>query len=146
MILTLIISIAIPSLSAYFTEQRLRSSLRDFESILQEARHLAMTTQHSHRLHFTDKNIELFDATISEHQKPDPITTTAWASGIQLREKLNETPTRYVISEDWTISPQGLCDPLRFRLTLQQSWMEFSLHPLTGSLQNLEFYLDKDAH
>lgn len=119
--------------------------MRQFEGILQEARHRSMTSQHPHRLHFTEKSVELYDSTIPEKMKPEPVQHETWISGIQLRERINETPVRYTIPEDWIISSEGLCDPLRFRFTLNQSWMEFSLHPLDGSIQNLEFKLDENA-
>ncbi len=146
MILAIILAVTIPSLSSYFTEQRLRTSMRQFESILQDARHRAMTSQHPHRLHFTEKTVELYDSTIPEKNKPDPVNIETWISGVQLREKINETPIRYTIPDDWMISSQGLCDPLRFRFTLNHSWMEFSLQPLDGSIQGLEFHLDENEN
>jgi len=143
MILSLILAISIPSLATYFEEQRLRSSMHQFELLIQEARHLAMTTQHPHQLHFTEKKVELFDLSLSEKENRTPIDTETWISGVQLREKTEETPTRYLMPDDWIFSSQGLCAPLRFRFTLQKSWMEFSIHPLDGTFQKLEFKIEK---
>ncbi len=142
MILSLILAISIPSLGNYFEEQRLRSSMHQFATMIQEARHLAMTTQLSHRIHFSEKKIELFKGSPSKKEEPEPIRTESWFNNLQLREKTEETPARYVMPEDWIFSSQGLCAPLRFRFTLQKSWMEFSIHPLDGSFQNLEFKIE----
>lgn len=139
MILSLLLAISIPSLATYFEEQRLRSSLHQFETILQEGRHRAMITQHPHLLHFSEKKVELLDGSLSPKEEREPLLSESWIAGVQLREKTEETPPRYVIPEDWTLSSQGLCAPLRFRFTLKNSWMEFSIHPLDGSFQNLEF-------
>ena len=142
MILSLILAISIPSLATYFEEQRLRSSMHQFELLIQEARHLAMTTQKPYRLHFTEKKVELFDHSVSEKENRDPVDTESWISGVQLREKTEESPARYIMPEDWIFSSQGLCAPLRFRFTLQKSWMEFSIHPLDGTFQKLEFKIE----
>lgn len=141
LILSLILAAAIPSMSSYFVELRLRNTLHQLESSVQKARHLAMTTQKNHRIQFNDRGLEIYDATVSEKQKNDPLHTEVWSSGIQVREKIPETPPRYTLPEDWHLTSSGLCAPLTFRITYQEAWMECTFHPLVGQIQNLEFRL-----
>lgn len=141
-ILVLIISAAMPSMSSYFVELRLRNTLNQLETGLQKGRHLAMTTQKKHRIQFKDQGFEIYDATVAEKEKADPLYTQNWASGIQVREKIMETPPRFTLPEDWYLSPSGMCAPLHFRITYRQAWMEFSFHPLVGQIQGLEFRLE----
>lgn len=36
----------------------------------------------------------------------------------------------------WRFDPNGLCEPLSVRLTLDKSWCEDTYHPLTGSIRD----------
>jgi len=129
-------------MASYFVEQRIRTAQHQLELGVQKTRHLAMTTQKPHRIHFTDKGYEIFDATVADRLNPEPITTENWNSGVQVREKIPDTPPQFVLPEDWTITPTGLCDPLRFKITYKDSWMEFSFHPLNGTIQEVEFKME----
>ena len=35
----------------------------------------------------------------------------------------------------WRFDPDGLCEPISVRLTLDKSWMEDTYHPLTATIR-----------
>ena len=43
----------------------------------------------------------------------------------------------------WRFDPEGLCEPLSVRLTLGESWVEQTYHPLTASVSDLSTQFDK---
>lgn len=39
----------------------------------------------------------------------------------------------------WRFDPNGLCEPICMKLAFENSWLEDSFHPLTGSIRESEF-------
>lgn len=46
-------------------------------------------------------------------------------------------PTKGKTMHVWRFDPNGLCEPLSLRITIEQSWCEMTFNPLTAAIKSL---------
>jgi hypothetical protein len=42
----------------------------------------------------------------------------------------------------WRFDPNGLCEPISTRLSLDESWMSAGFHPLTGTIRETDYAIE----
>jgi len=148
-ILTLLLGMAVLSTRNVLADEEIRAAVRELQLFAKTARNHAAEINRSQELVLDADSWTLQSTSLIKSAKEsspgeikEEYTSYKLPSGIRWKVKpwgsdQWETPKNLA----WIFSSTGLCAPHRFRFERNNSWMEFSINPLTANPQQEDFNL-----
>jgi hypothetical protein len=136
-IIVLLVGAAIPLVSGFTKEQRLRDVARELLVLAKTARTDAMTTGRASEVVFGRKGFSLWRV---GDEKPTETFLLPRGMEYALRPLGAEKLLR-PDDQAWIFRPSGLCEPLAVRMMEDDAWLEIEFDPLTASLSGESFFI-----
>lgn len=145
------------------TEDRLRRSAGDIESLAKRARSIAVQQQRPYKLTISEESLSIeplnhlsddeggfvSDADDSESRGfEDVIASEETDPDVQLEIKRWQSDEWIVIEDDKEVilrlDPNGLVEPISIRCSYGESWIIQELHPLTADVRDEQMTIEKE--
>ncbi len=141
-ILALVAGMALPTLSGWFSEQKLRGPAGELELLARTARTLAIDRQQPYDIVLEPGSLLLAPSNANPKADADPtlpgpyrfsasITMVSMAWGES--KFVNRPQLR------WRFQPDGLCEPLRVKFLQDSSEIALTFDPLTATVSDEEY-------
>lgn len=138
-LVSLILAIAIPKAGNLFLQEQIRGTARKLELFAKTARTRALNEQQPYRLFF-EKNSFMVEP-LTKEKKEGFRTSYRLPGGVlsQMRSWNEKGNWKKMDKLNWIFQPTGICEPLYFRFSKENAWLEMEFNPLTASSQNESF-------
>ena len=135
-LIALLMGAAVPLVSGFSREQKLRDVMRELLVMAKTARTDAMTTGRPSEVIFGKKAFAL-----RRSDEKEPGLTSSLPSGMAytLRAFGSEKSLK-PDGQRWVFQPSGLCEPITVRVVDGEAWMEVLFDPLTAGIADESFY------
>ncbi len=136
-IMSLLVGAAVPMVTGFSREQRLRDVARELLIFAKTARTDAMTTGQATEVVFGAKAIGLR----RPGDKEEPSETMQPPAGIKVTLRpFGEDKVQKRDGQRWIFQPTGLCEPLTIIITEGESYLEIDFDPLTAGISEERYY------
>jgi prepilin-type N-terminal cleavage/methylation domain-containing protein len=137
-IVSVLFVVAVPPAAHLLQEEQLQRPVRELQSLAKSARRLAMTEQRSFQLLLLDDGYQLRPVVEKKGEKWEPVS---YRLPGEIRFAIRRPGERdFARSTDgrWIFQPNGLCEPLTFRFERAGDYLQFTVNPLTATIENQE--------
>lgn len=135
-LIALLLGTAVPLVSGFSREQKLRDVVRELLVMAKTARTDAVTTGHAAEIVFGKRAFSLRRSDETEPGRTETIPAgmayTLRAFGAEKAQKPD--------GQRWVFQPSGLCEPITVRVVDDDAWMEVRFDPLTAGIAEESFY------
>jgi prepilin-type N-terminal cleavage/methylation domain-containing protein len=156
-ILAVMLGAALPSISGWLKEERLRAPARQLSLLARTARLAAI--QHQQPYQIIIRPDQIWIEPVNPPASPDGSTTTEASASPTGDPAANDLPDRYnvpsataifvqpwydnkmtIVTEwHWTFQASGLCEPIAVKFTQGASELELDFDPLTATVANEKY-------
>jgi prepilin-type N-terminal cleavage/methylation domain-containing protein len=130
-ILTVILLMAVPSLSGVFADRKLRASLDGFNKLVREAQERSVAEHRAYLIVWGDKDVIVQPEAFAKGEERKAVATFALERGTVLTLTLPAALTAKPPGE-WIFWPTGTCEPAIVRFAGRAGTWTANYSPLTG--------------
>jgi prepilin-type N-terminal cleavage/methylation domain-containing protein len=130
-ILTVILLMAVPSLSGVFADRKLRASLDGFNNLVRQAQERSVTEHRAYLIVWSDKDVSVQPEAFAKDEEKKAVATFALEKGTALTLTLPAALTEKPAGE-WIFWPTGTCEPAIVRFDGRAGTWTANYSPLTG--------------
>jgi prepilin-type N-terminal cleavage/methylation domain-containing protein len=130
-ILTVILLMAVPSLSGVFADRKLRASLDGFNKLVREAQERSVSEHRAYLIVWSDKDVIVQPEAFAKDEEKKAVATFALERGTVLTLTLPAALTAKPAGE-WIFWPTGTCEPAIVRFAGRAGTWTANYSPLTG--------------
>ena len=130
-ILTVILLMAVPSLSGVFADRKLRASLDGFNKLVREAQERSVSEHRAYLIVWSDKDVIVQPEAFAKDEERKAVATFALERGTVLTLTLPAALTAKPAGE-WIFWPTGTCEPAIVRFAGRAGTWTANYSPLTG--------------
>ena len=148
-VMAVIVGVSVYSFSGVSGEEALRRPAVEFQSMVQEAMRRASLEEKPQVIEFDAKGF----ATRYRHAGPGRVAGAdgEWIKRVAPPDDMRISLKRWrekaftpASGQQMELLPGGLCEPLSLRFEQAGSWLEITLHPLTGGVREEALYVKAD--
>jgi prepilin-type N-terminal cleavage/methylation domain-containing protein len=130
-ILTVVLLMAVPSLSGVLADRRLRASLDGFNNLVRQAQERSVAEHRAYLIVWGDKDVIVQPEAFAKDEEKKAVATFALERGTVLTLTLPAALTSKPAGE-WIFWPTGTCEPASVRFTGRAGTWTANYSPLTG--------------
>ena len=130
-ILTILLLMAVPSLSGVIASNRLRASLDEFNNLVRQAQERSVAEHRAYLIVWGDKDVIVQPEAFAKDEEKKAVATFALANGTVLTLTLPAALTSKPAGE-WIFWPTGTCEPAIVRFAGRAGTWTANYSPLTG--------------
>ena len=130
-ILTVLLLVAVPSLSGVLADRRLRASLDEFNNLVRQAQERSVAEHRAYLIVWGDKDVIAQPEAFAKDEEKKAVATFALAHGTALTLTLPAALTSKPAGE-WIFWPTGTCEPAIVRFEGRAGTWTANYSPLTG--------------
>jgi prepilin-type N-terminal cleavage/methylation domain-containing protein len=130
-ILTVVLLMAVPSLSGVLADRRLRASLDGFNNLVRQAQERSVAEHRAYLIVWGDKDVIAQPEAFAKDEEKKAVATFALERGTVLTLTLPAALTSKPAGE-WIFWPTGTCEPASVRFTGRAGTWTANYSPLTG--------------
>jgi prepilin-type N-terminal cleavage/methylation domain-containing protein len=130
-ILTVLLLVAVPSLSGVLADRRLRASLDEFNNLVRQAQERSVAEHRAYLIVWGDKDVIVQPEAFAKDEEKKAVATFALAHGMVLTLTLPASLTSKPAGE-WIFWPSGTCEPAIVRFEGRAGTWTANYSPLTG--------------
>ncbi|HYR23825.1 MAG TPA: prepilin-type N-terminal cleavage/methylation domain-containing protein [Chthoniobacterales bacterium] len=130
-ILSVLLLMAVPSLSGVLTDRRLRASLDGFNNLVRQAQERSVAEHRSYLIVWGDNDVLVQPEAFAKDEEKKPVATFAVEKGSALTLKLPAALTSKPAGE-WIFWPTGTCEPAIVEFTGRAGTWTANYSPLTA--------------
>jgi prepilin-type N-terminal cleavage/methylation domain-containing protein len=130
-ILTVVLLMAVPSLSGVFADRKLRASLDGFNKLVREAQERSVSEHRAYLIVWGDKDVIVQPEAFAKDEEKKAVATFALERGTVLTLTLPAALTAKPAGE-WIFWPTGTCEPATVRFAGRAGTWTANYSPLTG--------------
>ena len=130
-ILTVILLMAVPSLSGVLADRKLRASLDGFNNLVRQAQERSVSEHRAYLIVWSDKDVIVQPELFAKDEEKKPVATFALEHGTVLTLTLPAALSAKPAGE-WIFWPTGTCEPATVRFTGRAGTWTANYSPLTG--------------
>jgi prepilin-type N-terminal cleavage/methylation domain-containing protein len=130
-ILTVILLMAVPSLSGVLADRRLRASLDEFNNLVRQAQERSVAEHRAYLIVWGDKDVIVQPEAFAKDEEKKAVATFAVERGSALTLTLPAALTTKPAGE-WIFWPTGTCEPAIVRFVGKAGTWTANYPPLTG--------------
>ena len=130
-ILTVILLMAVPSLSGVFADRKLRASLDGFNNLVRQAQERSVSEHRAYLIVWGDKNVSVQPEAFAKDEEKKAVATFALERGTALTLTLPAALTAKPAGE-WIFWPTGTCEPAIVHFDGRAGTWTANYSPLTG--------------
>jgi len=130
-ILTVLLLVAVPSLSGVLADRRLRASLDEFNNLVRQAQERSVAEHRAYLIVWGDKDVIAQPEAFAKDEEKKAVATFALERGTVLTLTLPAALTSKPAGE-WIFWPTGTCEPASVRFTGRAGTWTANYSPLTG--------------
>jgi prepilin-type N-terminal cleavage/methylation domain-containing protein len=130
-ILTVVLLMAVPSLSGVLADRRLRASLDRFNNLVRQAQERSVAEHRAYLIVWGDKDVIVQPEAFARDEEKKAVATFALERGTVLTLTLPAALTSKPASE-WIFWPTGTCEPAIVRFAGRAGTWTANYSPLTG--------------
>jgi prepilin-type N-terminal cleavage/methylation domain-containing protein len=130
-ILTVILLMAVPSLSGVFADRKLRASLDGFNKLVRQAQERSVSEHRAYLIVWSDKDVIVQPEAFAKDEEKKAVATFALERGTVLTLTLPAALTAKPAGE-WIFWPTGTCEPAIVRFAGRAGTWTANYSPLTG--------------
>lgn len=137
-IVSLILAFVIPKAGNLLLQQQIRGTARKLELFAKTARTSALSEQQPYRLFFEKNSFVVEPLAKDQKENKDSFRATYRLPGEVFAQTRSweEESWEKIDQLNWIFQPTGICEPLHFRFSKKDAWLEMEFNPLTASSQN----------
>jgi len=144
-ILTLLISAAVPALINFNKEEGLRKVSRTLRLYAKTAQREAILNQKPYYIELTKKEINVIKVPDTDEsiQDEDTLVLHSFSVSEDIKYEIflwNEEDWKKPDGQLWTFQPSGISDPIRIQIYQGQAWILLRFDPLTANVAEEEYY------
>jgi prepilin-type N-terminal cleavage/methylation domain-containing protein len=130
-ILTVVLLMAVPSLSGVLADRRLRASLDSFNNLVRQAQERSVAEHRAYLIVWGDKDVVVQPETFAKDEEKKAVATFSLERGTVLTLTL---PAALISKPagQWIFWPTGTCEPASVRFTGRAGTWTANYSPLTG--------------
>jgi type II secretory pathway pseudopilin PulG len=130
-IMTVVLLMAVPSLSGVLADRRLRASLDQFNNLVRQAQELSVSEHRPYLIVWGDKDVVVQPEAFMKDEEKTPVATLAVEHGSALTLNL-PAALRPKPAGEWIFWPTGTCEPAVVEFTGREGTWTANYSPLTG--------------
>jgi len=130
-ILTVLLLVAVPSLSGVLADRRLRASLDEFNNLVRQAQERSVAEHRAYLIVWGDKDVIVEPEAFAKDEEKKAVAAFALARGTVLTLTLPAALTSKPAGE-WIFWPTGTCEPATVRFAGRAGTWTANYSPLTG--------------
>jgi len=130
-ILTVLLLVAVPSLSGVLADRRLRASLDEFNNLVRQAQERSVAEHRAYLIVWGDKDVIVQPEAFAKDEEKKAVATFALVHGMVLTLTLPAALTSKPAGE-WIFWPSGTCEPAIVRFEGRAGTWTANYSPLTG--------------
>jgi len=130
-ILTVLLLVAVPSLSGVLADRRLRASLDRFNNLVRQAQERSVAEHRAYLIVWGDKDVIVQPEAFARDEEKKAVATFALERGTVLTLTLPAALTSKPAGE-WIFWPTGTCEPAIVRFAGRAGTWTANYSPLTG--------------
>jgi prepilin-type N-terminal cleavage/methylation domain-containing protein len=130
-ILTVLLLVAVPSLSGVLADRRLRASLDEFNNLVRQAQERSVAEHRAYLIVWGDKDVIAQPEAFAKDEEKKAVATFVLAHGTVLTLTLPAALTSKPAGE-WIFWPTGTCEPAIVRFEGRAGTWTANYSPLTG--------------
>lgn len=133
-ILTILLLMAVPSLSGVLADRRLRASLDEFNNLVRQAQERSVTEHRAYLIVWGKKDVIVQPEAFGKDEEKKAAATFGLARGTVLTLTLPAALTSKPAGE-WIFWPTGTCEPATVRFAGKAGTWTANYSPLTGQYE-----------
>ena len=130
-ILTVLLLVAVPSLSGVLADRRLRASLDEFNNLVRQAQERSVAEHRAYLIVWGDKDVIVEPEAFAKDEEKKAVAAFALVHGTVLTLTLPAALTSKPAGE-WIFWPTGTCEPATIRFAGRAGTWTANYSPLTG--------------
>jgi len=130
-ILTVLLLVAVPSLSGVLADRRLRASLDEFNNLVRQAQERSVAEHRAYLIVWGDKDVIVEPEAFAKDEEKKAVAAFALVHGTVLTLTLPAALTSKPAGE-WIFWPTGTCEPATVRFAGRAGTWTANYSPLTG--------------
>ena len=130
-ILSVLLLMAVPSLSGVLADRRLRASLDNFNNLVRQAQERSVAEHRAYLIVWSDKDVIVQPEGFAKDEEKKAVATFALEHGTALTLTLPGALTSKPAGE-WIFWPTGTCEPATVRFAGRAGTWTANYSPLTG--------------
>lgn len=130
-ILTVVLLMAVPSLSGVLADRRLRASLDSFNNLVRQAQERSVAEHRAYLIVWGDKDVVVQPETFAKDEEKKVVATFSLERGTVLTLTLPAALTSKPAGQ-WIFWPTGTCEPASVRFAGRAGTWTANYSPLTG--------------
>ena len=130
-ILTVLLLVAVPSLSGVLADRRLRASLDEFNNLVRQAQERSVAEHRAYLIVWGDKDVIVEPEAFAKDEEKKAVAAFALVHGTVLTLTLPAALTSKPAGE-WIFWPTGTCEPAIVRFAGRAGTWTANYSPLTG--------------
>ena len=130
-ILTVLLLVAVPSLSGVLADRRLRASLDEFNNLVRQAQERSVAEHRAYLIVWGDKDVIVEPEAFAKEEEKKAVATFALERGTVLTLTLPAALSSKPAGE-WIFWPTGTCEPATVRFAGRAGTWTANYSPLTG--------------
>jgi prepilin-type N-terminal cleavage/methylation domain-containing protein len=130
-ILTVVLLMAVPSLSGVLADRKLRASLDSFNNLVRQAQERSVAEHRAYLIVWGDKDVIVQPEAFAKDEEKKAVATFALERGTVLTLTLPAALTPKPAGE-WIFWPTGTCEPATVRFAGRAGTWTANYSPLTG--------------
>jgi type II secretion system protein H len=130
-ILTVVLLMAVPSLSGVLADRRLRASLDQFNNLVRQAQERSVSEHRPYLIVWGDKDVTVQPEAFAKDEEKKPVATFSVEHGSALTLNL-PAALRSKPAGEWIFWPTGTCEPAVVEFTGREGTWTANYSPLTA--------------